>query len=70
MEGPGGGLLARLEPTADGTDLVTEEGFAMPVGPVGEWATEHLFKRMAMSEIDTSLGSLKALVEAEVPARV
>ena len=70
MEGPGGGILARLEPTADGTDLVTEERFAMPLGPVGEWATEHLFKRMAMSEIDKSLRSLKALVEAEVPARV
>jgi hypothetical protein len=40
----------------------------MPFGVVGEWATEHLFKRRAMSEIDKSLQSLKALVEAEVAA--
>ncbi|MDH4141064.1 MAG: hypothetical protein OEV61_00470 [Chloroflexota bacterium] len=40
----------------------------MPFGPVGEWATEHRFRRMVMS--DKSLRSLKALVEAEVPARV
>jgi carbon monoxide dehydrogenase subunit G len=66
MEGPGGGMLARLEPTADGTDLVTDEEFDMALGPVGEWAAEHLFKRWAMSEIDKSLKSLKALVEAEV----
>jgi hypothetical protein len=68
MEGPGGGILARFAPAADGTDLVTEEEFAMPLGSVGEWATEHLFKRWAMSEIAKSLESLKALVEAEVAA--
>jgi carbon monoxide dehydrogenase subunit G len=68
MEGPGGGMLARFEATADGTDLVTDEKFDMPFGLVGEWATEHLFRRWAMSEIDKSLKSLKALVEAEAPA--
>lgn len=68
MEGPGGKMLARFEPAADGTDLVTEEEFDMPLGLVGEWANKLLFGRWAMSEIDKSPKNLKALVEAEALA--
>jgi carbon monoxide dehydrogenase subunit G len=70
MEGPGGRLSAACEATAGGTDLTTEEEFAMPLGRVGEWAGRRLFGRWMRGEIDRSLRHLKALVEAEsgVPA--
>jgi len=67
-ESPRAKMLVRLEPAAGGTDLAMEEEFVMPLGLVGEWAAEHLFKRWVMSEIDKTAKRLRALVEAEVPA--
>lgn len=67
MEGPGGGLNATLVAAADGTDLTTEEEFAMPLGRVGEWAGGLLFGRSMRGEIDRSIRRLKALVESKEP---
>jgi carbon monoxide dehydrogenase subunit G len=63
-------VRGRFEPAAGGTDVTIENEYEMPLGFIGG-AVDKLFVEKSFAESwDKSLAKLKALAEAEAPARV